>query len=119
MNYPIRRPIKLLVEMATRRRRNGGSQPGIERTDRANPACIEVLFSAVSHLFQTVASNSLCAASANFYFGSCPAIIPLEASQAYLLGFFNSRLARSLIQMQISIPNIYLWCSLKINVDRT
>jgi hypothetical protein len=29
-----------------------------------------------------------------------PAIIPLEASQAFLLGFFNSRLVRSLIEMQ-------------------
>ncbi len=29
-----------------------------------------------------------------------PAVIPLEASQAYLLGFFNSRLIRSLIEMQ-------------------
>ena len=29
-----------------------------------------------------------------------PAIIPLAASQAYLLGFFNSRLIRSLIEMQ-------------------
>ncbi len=38
---------------------------------------------------------------ANFLFSvRGPAIIPLEASQAFLLGFFNSRLARSLIQMQ-------------------
>jgi hypothetical protein len=38
---------------------------------------------------------------ANFSFSMRgPAIIPLEASQAFLLGFFNSRLARSLIQMQ-------------------
>ncbi len=29
-----------------------------------------------------------------------PAVIPLQASQAYILGFFNSRLVRSLIQMQ-------------------
>lgn len=29
-----------------------------------------------------------------------PAVIPLRASQAYLLGFFNSRLVRSLVQMQ-------------------
>lgn len=29
-----------------------------------------------------------------------PAIIPLDASQAYLMGFFNSRLIRSLIEMQ-------------------
>jgi hypothetical protein len=38
---------------------------------------------------------------ANFLFSMRgPAVIPLEASQSFLLGFFNSRLARALIQMQ-------------------
>jgi hypothetical protein len=38
---------------------------------------------------------------ANFSFSMRgPAIIPLKASQAFLLGFFNSRLVRALVQMQ-------------------
>src|SRR5262249_41498023 len=38
---------------------------------------------------------------ANFVFSvRGPVIIPLRASQAYLLGFFNSRLVRALIEMQ-------------------
>jgi hypothetical protein len=38
---------------------------------------------------------------ANFAFSMRgPAVIPLKASQAYLLGFFNSRLIRALIEMQ-------------------
>lgn len=38
---------------------------------------------------------------ANFLFSvRGPAVIPLRASQSYLLGFFNSRLVRALIQMQ-------------------
>jgi Eco57I restriction-modification methylase len=38
---------------------------------------------------------------ANFAFSvRGPAVVPLRASQAYLLGFFNSRLVRALIQMQ-------------------
>jgi len=38
---------------------------------------------------------------ANFVFSvRGPAVIPLRASQPYLLGFFNSRLVRALIQMQ-------------------
>jgi hypothetical protein len=38
---------------------------------------------------------------ANFVFSMRgPAVIPISASQAYLMGFFNSRLIRTLIQMQ-------------------
>jgi hypothetical protein len=38
---------------------------------------------------------------ANFAFSMRgPAVIPISASQAYLMGFFNSRLIRTLIQMQ-------------------
>ena len=38
---------------------------------------------------------------ANFAFSvRGPVVVPLHASQAYLLGFFNSRLVRALVQMQ-------------------
>jgi len=38
---------------------------------------------------------------ANFVFSMRgPAVVPIAASQAYILGFFNSRLIRALIQMQ-------------------